>query len=101
MVKNPPANAGDIRDAGLIPGLGRSHGEGYGSPSTLVWTIPWTEEPGMLQYMGYQGIRYDLVTEHTHAHTHMHTHTCTHTLTHLTCTTHREGDLGRETKEQD
>ena len=24
LVKNPPANAGDIRDAGLIPGLGRS-----------------------------------------------------------------------------
>ena len=26
MVKNPPADAGDIRDVGLIPGLGRSHG---------------------------------------------------------------------------
>ena len=26
MVKNPPANAGDIRDAGSIPGLGRSPG---------------------------------------------------------------------------
>ena len=32
MVKNPPASAGDIRDAGLIPGLGRSPGEGYGIP---------------------------------------------------------------------
>ena len=28
MVKNPPANAGDIRDAGFIPGSGRSPGEG-------------------------------------------------------------------------
>ena len=28
MVKNPPANAGDIRDRGLIPGLGRSPGGG-------------------------------------------------------------------------
>ena len=28
MVKNPPANAGDIRDTGLIPELGRSPGEG-------------------------------------------------------------------------
>ena len=28
MVKNPPANAGDARDMGLIPGLGKSHGEG-------------------------------------------------------------------------
>ena len=27
VVENPPANAGDIRDAGLIPGLGRSGGE--------------------------------------------------------------------------
>ena len=26
MVKNPPADAGDIGDVGLIPGLGRSHG---------------------------------------------------------------------------
>ena len=32
MVKNPPANAGDIRDAGLIPGLGRSPGGGHGNP---------------------------------------------------------------------
>jgi len=27
-VKNPPVNAGDVRDMGLIPGLGRSPGEG-------------------------------------------------------------------------
>ena len=32
MVKNPPANAGDIRDAGLIPGSGRSLGGGHGNP---------------------------------------------------------------------
>ena len=32
MVKNLPANAGDVRDVGLIPGLGRSLGEGHGSP---------------------------------------------------------------------
>ena len=32
LVKNPPANAGDTRDAGLIPGLGRSPGEGHGNP---------------------------------------------------------------------
>ena len=29
-VKNPPANAGDVRDPGLIPGSGRSPGGGYG-----------------------------------------------------------------------
>ena len=32
VVKNPPTNAGDIRDAGLILGLGRSLGEGHGIP---------------------------------------------------------------------
>ena len=31
-VKNPPASAGDIRDMGLIPGSGRSPGEGHGNP---------------------------------------------------------------------
>ena len=31
-VKNPPANAGDIRDVGSIPGLGRSLGGGHGNP---------------------------------------------------------------------
>ena len=31
MVKNPPANAGDVRDVGLIPGLGRSPGKGHGN----------------------------------------------------------------------
>ena len=30
MVKDPPANAGDIRDSGLIPGSGRSLGGGNG-----------------------------------------------------------------------
>ena len=32
MVKNPPANAGDIRDSGSIPGSGRSPGGGHGNP---------------------------------------------------------------------
>ena len=32
VVKNPPANAGDIRDAGSIPGSGRSPGKGHGNP---------------------------------------------------------------------
>ena len=31
LVKNPPANAGDIRDMSLIPGSGRSPGEGNGN----------------------------------------------------------------------
>ena len=32
MVKNLPDSAGDLRDAGSIPGLGRSPGEGNGHP---------------------------------------------------------------------
>ena len=32
MVKNSPANVGDVRDTGSIPGLGRFPGEGYGNP---------------------------------------------------------------------
>ena len=32
VVKNLPANAGDIRDMGLIPGSGRSPGGGHGNP---------------------------------------------------------------------
>ena len=32
VIKNPPANAGDVRDMGLIPGLGRSRGGAHGNP---------------------------------------------------------------------
>ena len=32
VVKNPPANAGDVRDMGSVPGSGRSRGEGNGNP---------------------------------------------------------------------
>ena len=54
-----PAKSGDIRDAGLIPGLGRSLGwedpleEGIATHSSIfAWRIPWTEEPGGLQSEG-------------------------------------------------
>ena len=60
MVKSPPANAGDVRDAGLIPGSGRSPGEGNGNPlNILAWRIPWTEEPGGLQSVGLQRVGHD------------------------------------------
>ena len=32
MVKNLPANEGDVRDLGSVPELGRSPGEGHGNP---------------------------------------------------------------------
>ena len=37
VVKNPPANAGDVRYAGLILGLGRSPGGGYGNLVQYSW----------------------------------------------------------------
>ena len=52
VIKNLPANAGDV---GLIPGLRRSPEEGMAThSSSLVWTVPWTEKPGGLQFMGYE-----------------------------------------------
>ena len=52
MVKNLPANSGD---AGLIPGSGRSPGEGNGDPLQYsCWEIPRTEEPGGLQSLASQ-----------------------------------------------
>ena len=50
MVKKLPANVGDLD---LIPGSGRSPGEGNGNPLQYsCLKISWTEEPGRLQSMG-------------------------------------------------
>ena len=50
MVKNPPAKAGDTRDTGSIPGLGRSSEGGNGNPFQYsCLEIPRTEEAGGLQ----------------------------------------------------
>ena len=54
-VKNPPANARDSKDLGLIPGSRRSPGVGSGNPLHYsCWKFPWTEEPGVLYSMGLQ-----------------------------------------------
>ena len=53
VIKTLPANEGDSGDKSLIPGLERSPGRGSGNPlSILAWRIPWTEEPGWLQFTG-------------------------------------------------
>ena len=50
LVKNLSANAGDIRDEGLLPASGRCPGEGNGNPLQYARReIPWTEEPSGLQ----------------------------------------------------
>ena len=51
-VKKSACGVGDL---GLIPGLGRSPGEGHSNPLRyLAWRIPRTEEPGGLQSTGSQ-----------------------------------------------
>ena len=60
MVKNSPANAGDIRDVASIPGSGDSLQEGMATHSSiLAWRIAWTEEPGGLWSIGSQRVRHD------------------------------------------
>ena len=57
VIKSSSANAGDIRDMGLIPGLGRSPAGGMATHySILAWRIPRTEEPDGLESMGSQRI---------------------------------------------
>ena len=55
MVKNLPVNAGDVRDAGLIPGWEDPLQEGMATHSSiLARRIPWTAEPGGLQSKGHK-----------------------------------------------
>ena len=57
VVKNPPANAGDSRDMGWIPGPGRSPGVVNGtSLQYSFWKIPRVEEPDRLQSRGPQRV---------------------------------------------
>ena len=60
MVKNLPANAGDIRDE--VRSLGQKdplEEEMATHSSILAWKNPWTEEPGGLQSMESQRVRHD------------------------------------------
>ena len=57
VVKNPPANAGDIKDLDSFPESGRSPGGGHSS--VLAWRIPGTGEPGGLPSMGSHRVGHD------------------------------------------
>ena len=63
MGKNPPANAGDLRDAGSIPALGRFPDRGHGNPLFLP-----REFQGKRCLAGYgpEGYRTTEATEHEH-----------------------------------
>ena len=69
VVKNLPANAGDARDAGSVPGLGKSSEEEMATYSSILsWELPWAEEPGGLQSLKLQGVvGHSWATEHTHS----------------------------------
>ena len=55
VIKNLPANAGESRDMGSIPGQEDPLEEEMATHSSiLAWKFPWTEEPGGLQPMESQ-----------------------------------------------
>ena len=56
MVKNPPANAGDIEETWIrSPGQEDPLEEGMTTHSSiLAWRIPWTEEPGGYSQWGHK-----------------------------------------------
>ena len=62
MVKNPPANAGDMGQEGPLEKEMTTHS------CILAWKIPCTEEPGGLQSTGSQRVGHDCATECTHTH---------------------------------
>ena len=67
MVKNPSAKAGDITDSGLIPGLGRSPGEGDGN--TLQYSClenPMDIGAWWATVHGVERVRHDLATKPPH-----------------------------------
>ena len=54
------ASASNVGNLGLIPGSGRSPGEGVAAHSSiLAWRIPWMEEPGTLRSTGSQSVGHD------------------------------------------
>jgi len=81
VVKTPPVNAGDVRDAGSIPGLERPSGGGHGNP--LQYSClenPMDRGAWQATVPGVAELDTRMFT-HTHTHTHTHGHTHTHTDT--------------------
>ena len=77
-VQNPPNN---VRDMGSILGSGRPpppEKEMVTQSSILTWKIPWMEEPGGLQSMGWQRVRQNSATKQqtTTTTTNLHLQSC-------------------------
>ena len=60
MVKKTPANAGDIRDAGLILGLRRSLGGGHGNPLQISCLENLMDRRGVVDYSSQGHIESDM-----------------------------------------
>ena len=58
VLKNPPANTGDVRDVGSIWKDPLEDNMATHS-SILAWRIPWIEEPGGLGFIGSQTVGYN------------------------------------------
>ena len=66
LVRSPPANAGDERETGFLPGSERAHGIGNGNPPVFItWKIPRTEKHGGLQFTGSQSPMIERLSMHT------------------------------------
>ena len=64
VVKNLPANAGDARDMGSIPGSGRSPGVGNGNPLQFSCLENSMDRGAWLQSMGSQRVRHSWLTNY-------------------------------------
>ena len=89
MVKNPPANAGNV---GSIPGWGRSPGGGNGNPlqySCLENLMDRGAWPATVHGVTNKSDTAEQLSAHMHTHTHTHTHTH-----HPSCIVHNNSDYG-------
>ena len=60
MVKNPPANAGYVRDVVQSLGQEDSLEEGMAAHSSVLsWRVSWTEEPAVLQSIRSKRVEHD------------------------------------------
>ena len=65
VVKNPPANSGDIRDMDSIPGLGRFPWRRKWQPTPVFFLEESYGQRSFMDYSpwGFKRVRYDLATE--------------------------------------
>ena len=81
VMKNTPANAGDTRNASLIPGWGRSPGEGNGNPLQYSCLANPMDRGAWQATVHRVAKNWTWLHDSTHrTYTHTHTHTHTHTV---------------------